>query len=192
MGGDADADGADLTPSFADYQAGDGSDREGYTLSVVRSRFYPNDRLADEEIGYDLKDLVDARDIISSTDHVAELLIRNAGSEPFPGGTLGDVTVMYGTGVRYESHQVAEETTVPPLEPGEDATVTTPIGPPEAPPMCLVQFTITASDGGDVVLQPSSEGPAENGINLLAPVVDRESLRVIRELQAIRKTLEEL
>lgn len=163
---------------------------DGYVLSIERSRFYPSDRLADEEVGHELGSMVDARDIVSATGHTAELTVMNQGDQKFPGGELYDIKVLYGTGVKYEAHSVNETVSLPPIDIDGYEIITTEIGPPESPPLCVVQFKIRSSDGENVMLLPEKEGPSINGIDIKAPVFDRTSLRILKELQDIKQVLE--
>jgi len=192
MNSDSEQPDENITPSYADTQDDENPVEGCYSLSIVRSRFYPNERLSDEEVGYDLKELVDARDIISATDHVAELLIENRSERQFPGGWITDITVFYGTGVQYDRHQITEDVEIEPIEAGEKTTVIAPIGPPESPPLCLIDFKISSINDKKVIIHPSDEGPSKNGIRLKAPVIDRESLRILRELTEIKSYLGEL
>lgn len=181
----------DINPSFADHQSDEEPIEGCYSLSVIRSRFHPSERLADEEIGYELRDLVDVRDIISATDHIAELLIENRGDSQFPGGRLADTTVYYGNGTT-DYHRVSEETEIGPIDENERKTIEIPIGPPESPPLCIINFRIEAQDGRQVIIHPSEGGPSKDGITLKAPVVDRESLRILRELMDINSKLDDI
>ena len=163
----------------------DGDYDEDYVLSIPRSQFHPNERLADREVGYELGEMVDERDIVSATDHIADIVCENQTDEPFPGGIVTNINIYYGTGVRYESHKVQVEPEIPEIDSHAKSQVDIPIGPAEASPLCVVDFEIEAVDGNDVVVIPAEEGPTRNGMTLKAPVIDRTLLRILNELMKL-------
>lgn len=176
----------ELVEEIAEKVAADEEDAHKYEIQLLGFEAEPID------VNFEY-DQIHRYEAIRGVDTVIRFFFENIGEEPFPGGHVTNFEISENYGTLSALGRSFDDEPIEAIDPGDVVEFEMQMTGFRASGPTSVELELSAEDGHSVALyNPDKERYDNDKAFDIISVLDRESIDLIEEVQAIRKELEEM